>query len=245
MISLPTVKSTAVTSAPVATSAHASSTSGRNLKSSANSAVVTASERRSWRPAGAPESLAPTDRASAERRDGGARRQRHHQQETDRDDQSERAQPIDEELPQVSVRRRLHAPDRVERRLQLEERAARRQHERDPAGDRGNGVVLALRRPLQQRLNGLAAFGADEPVNLADDLAAHRVGPEDRARDRDGDDQDRRDRKQRVERHRRPKSKGVVVPPRRHRRPKMRTMRPSLHRSRSRASRRGRRRSSP
>jgi hypothetical protein len=74
-----------------------------------------------------------------------------------------------------------------------------RQHERDTSDNCSDGAFVALGRTLQQRLNGLAAFGPDEAVNLADDFAAHRLCPEEHARDRDRDDENRRDRKQGIE----------------------------------------------
>ncbi len=67
---------------------------------------------------------------------------------------------------------------------------------------------------FEQALHGERAFAADEVIELADDLAAHRLGAEHHAGDRGRDQQDRRDRKQRVVGERRAQPRAVIVPPR-------------------------------
>ena len=67
---------------------------------------------------------------------------------------------------------------------------------------------------LEKALHGERAFASDEVIELADDLAAHSLGAEHHARDRRGDQQDRRDREQRVVGERRAQPRAVVVPPR-------------------------------
>ena len=180
MTSLPIAKSTAVTSAPVSTSRHASTTSGRNLNNRANSAVVTASERQTLmacmstgQPGAHPPSQPPSAAIAALTASDTISRK------PMRDHEAEGPEPGNEELLQLSIRRRGDAPDRVEGRLQLQECSACGQHERDTADNGGYRAFLALRGALQQRLHGLAAFGPDQAINLADDLATRRVGPED------------------------------------------------------------------
>ena len=67
---------------------------------------------------------------------------------------------------------------------------------------------------FEQALHGERALASDEVIELADDLAAHRLGAEHHAGDRGGDQQDRRDREQRVVGERRAQPRAVIVPPR-------------------------------
>ena len=67
---------------------------------------------------------------------------------------------------------------------------------------------------FEQALDGERALAPDEMIELADDLAAHRLGAEHHAGDRRRDQQDRCDREQRVKGERRAEPGAVIVPPR-------------------------------
>ena len=73
------------------------------------------------------------------------------------------------------------------------------------------GATLA--GAFEKALHGERALAPDEMIELADDLAAHRLGAEHHAGDRGGDQQDRRDREQRVVGERRAQARAVIVPP--------------------------------
>ena len=129
------------------------------------------------------------------------------------DNEPERSQAIDHEALHHRTGTRFDAPDRVERRLQLEERAAGREDERDPANHCREQILVPPRRSLQQRLHGLAAFDSDQPLDLADDFTAHGFGTKERAGDGNRNEEDGRDREERVIGDRGAKAEQVVVPP--------------------------------
>ena len=66
---------------------------------------------------------------------------------------------------------------------------------------------------LEKALHGQRALASDQMIELADDLPAHGLGTEHHARDRRGDQQDRRDREQRVIGERRAEPRAVIIPP--------------------------------
>jgi hypothetical protein len=83
----------------------------------------------------------------------------------------------------------------------------------DAAKDRRNDTGASLAGTLEQALHGQRALAPEERVELADNLATHRLFAEHRAGNRRGDQQDRRDCKQRVIRQRRTQPERVIVPP--------------------------------
>jgi hypothetical protein len=109
-------------------------------------------------------------------------RERDHQQKADRDHQAEGAQTIDQECLEVCTRIRLHSPDGVQRRLELEEGAGRGDDECDAADRGGEDADSSLTRTSEKTLYGLRTFAPDQVIELTDDLAAHRVGAEDQTR---------------------------------------------------------------
>ncbi len=133
---------------------------------------------------------------SAARRRG--HREGDHQQKADRDDEAERTQAIEKEYADVGARFGLHPPDRIEGALELEERAGRRDDEREAAENGGEYARPPLAGCLEKALHRARAFAADELIELAHDFPADGLGAEHHTRDGDGHEQDRRDRKQGV-----------------------------------------------
>ena len=156
----------------------------------------------------------PPVEPGSKRREGGAHGQRHQQQEADGDHQTEGTQPVEEERLQVPARRRRDPPDGIQRRLQLEEGAARGENERDPSDRRDKHVLVAARRALQQRLNGFTSLDSHEPVDLTDDFSTNGFGSEECSGHRDRNEENGPDRKERVVGQRCSKPHRVVIPPR-------------------------------
>ena len=127
--------------------------------------------------------------------------------------ETEGADAVEEEILQHSAWRRRDPPDGVQRRLQLEKGSARSQHERDAADDRGKDVVLAAGRSLQQRLHRHRAFGANQSLDLADDLSSNSFLSEEGSGHRHRDEEDGPYREERVVRQRCAEPHRVVVPP--------------------------------
>ena len=73
------------------------------------------------------------------------------------------------------------------------------------------GATLA--GALEKAFHGERALAPDEVVELADNLAAHRLGTEHHAGNRSGHQQDRGDREQRVIGERRAEAGAIIVPP--------------------------------
>ena len=90
----------------------------------------------------------------------------------------------------IEARLRLHAPDPVERVLQLEEGARRGQQEGDRAQDSGQRAALFPPSPLEQRLHGLRPFGPHQLIYLRHDLAPDSLLAEREPRDGDHDEKD-------------------------------------------------------
>jgi hypothetical protein len=93
-------------------------------------------------------------------------------------------------------------------------RAGRCNKKCEAADQRGDHAGAAMAGAFKKALHGQRAVAADEVIELPDDLAADGVGAEHQARDRDGDQQDRRNREQRVVGERRAHPRAVIVPPR-------------------------------
>ncbi len=155
----------------------------------------------------------PAIEPRCKRGERGADGEGNEEEKADRDNEPERSQTIDHEALHHRTGTWFDAPDGVERRLQLEERAAGREDERDPANHCREQILVPPRRSLQQRLHGLAAFDSDQPLDLADDFTAHGFGAEERAGDGNRNQEDGRDREERVIRDRGAEAEQVVVPP--------------------------------
>jgi len=87
-----------------------------------------------------------------------------------------------------------HVPDAVERALQFGEDRGGAHQQHDDADHAGDQASLRLARAAHQPLHGDRALAADQPGELRDDLALHRLAPEQSARDRDDDHQQGRQR---------------------------------------------------
>ena len=113
----------------------------------------------------------------------------------------------------MRTRIRLHTPHRVQRGLELEERAGRGHHKCDAADRGGDDACPSLTRSIEKTLHGVRTLPPDKVIDLGDDLSAHRIGAEDEPRDSSCDQQYWRDRKQRVVGEGRAKARRIVVPP--------------------------------
>ena len=82
---------------------------------------------------------------------------------------------------------RLHAPDRIQRRLEFEECSGGRDDEGDAADNGGDDPTSALTRSLEKTLHRPRAFASDELIELADNFPADGIGAEDHSRDRGSD----------------------------------------------------------
>src|SRR4030095_4291230 len=123
-------------------------------------------------------------------------RERDHQQKADRDHQAEGAQTIDQECLEVRTRTRLHAPYRVQRGLELEERAGGGDDECDAADRGGEDARSSLHRSIEKTLYNVRTLAPDKVIELVDDLSAHRISVEDETRNSSGDEEYWRDCKQ-------------------------------------------------
>ena len=153
-------------------------------------------------------------RAMAECRKSSRHRERDHQQKADRDHQAEGAQTIDQECLEVRTRIRLHPPYRVQRGLELEERAGGGGDECDAADRGGEDPHSSLTHSIEKTLYGVRTLAPDKVIQLVNDLSAHRIGAEDQTRNSSCDKQYRRDRKQCVVGQCRAEAQCVVIPPR-------------------------------
>jgi hypothetical protein len=98
--------------------------------------------------------------------------------------------------------------------LKFEECSSGSNDEGDAAEHGGEHAAPSLASALEKTLYGARAFASDEMIELADNLAADRLGAEYHACDRRRDEQYWRDRKQRVVGERGAEADGVVIPPR-------------------------------
>src|SRR6185369_533883 len=106
-----------------------------------------------------------------------------------------------------------HAPDGVQRVLQLSEDAPEPKQQREDAQAGGGEAATGAAGTLDRRLNRLGPGDADEVLYLIDDLALRRLMPEQERREADDDDQPRRQREDSVERERRPQPRRPVLVP--------------------------------
>ena len=124
----------------------------------------------------------------------------------------------------MSARIRLHPPHRVQRRLELEERAGGGDDERDAADRGGDDARSSLTRSIEKTLYGVRTLAPDKVIELVDDLSAHRVGAEDQTRNSSCDKQYWCDREQCVIGQCRAEAQCVVIPPCPEGVPKIRTI---------------------
>ena len=151
----------------------------------------------------------------AERGDRCAENERHGEQERDAEHHAEGQQTRAQEVPPAfAFLARRRSPDAVERVLQLAENGRRTEKQSQHADDGGDHALRGAIGGLQHPFDRLGAVGADQPGELAEDLAARRLGTENQARHRDDDEQQRRNREQRVIGKGRPDAGRVVLAPR-------------------------------
>src|SRR4029453_7311246 len=101
-----------------------------------------------------------------------------------------------QECLEVRARIRLHAPYRIQRRLELQKGAGGGDDECDAADRRGEDARSSLTRSVEKTLDGKPPFAPDKVIQLVDDLSAHRISAEDQPRDSSGDKEYRRNREQ-------------------------------------------------
>jgi hypothetical protein len=87
----------------------------------------------------------------------------------------------------VRTRIRLHTPHRVQRGLELEERAGRGDNKCDAADRGGDDACPSLTRSIEKALYGARTPAPDQVIELVDDLSAYRIGVEDETGDPSGD----------------------------------------------------------
>ena len=87
------------------------------------------------------------------------------------------------ECLQVRTRIRLHTPHRVQRGLELEERAGRGDNKCDAADRGGDDACPSLTRSIEKALYGARTPVPDQVIELVDDLSAYRIGVEDETGD--------------------------------------------------------------
>ena len=155
----------------------------------------------------------PTFDPGRESRQRGAHREGHQQEKTDSDHQTEGTSTIQKEICRAEAWHWFNTPNRVQGCLQFEEGATRREHQRDPADDRGHEVFLTTGGSLQERLHSHSAVWPHQGIDLARELTADCLGSKQGPGYRDRHEENRGDREQRVVGHRGAKAQGVVVPP--------------------------------
>ena len=139
--------------------------------------------------------------------------QRHHQQEAQPQDQAERQHPGAQQQPQPAGGAGGRTPDAVQRVLQFGEHGGGAQQHQHQAQRGGGPTAGGAVHAFQQALNGCGARGADQSLQLAEDLATRGLGAEHQAGHRRHDQQQRRQREQRVVGQRRALAGRVVVDP--------------------------------
>ena len=103
--------------------------------------------------------------------------------------------------------------NRIQRRLEFEERPRGSDNEGEAPDNRGGDPGAALTRPLEKTLHCTCAFASDELIQLTHNFPADRLSAEDQTCDSGGHEQYWRDREQRVVGERRAEAWCIVVPP--------------------------------
>ena len=166
--------------------------------------------------AGHIESETSALRARDEEREQRARDERHEQREPETEDDREPREPLEQEDAdrsedpfRVALR---HAPDTVQRRIELHERAARTEQERsdsDHGGEPASAPILLHRgeRAIEHVAYGRARHGD----HLEEPLSRGGAVTEDEPHDRDREEEQGEDRECRVVRERRAEAVPLVV----------------------------------
>ena len=132
-------------------------------------------------------------RPRAERSQPGAHEQRHKEQKPGGDHETEGSKAIEQKRADVHRWPRLHPPDGVQRGLELQKGAHRRENEGDGSDRRGHPASATPAGAFEESLHRECAVVTNQRLDFVDHLTAHRIGSEDVACNRNRHQEHRRD----------------------------------------------------
>ena len=149
-----------------------------------------------------------------QRLDRGGEHERDDEDEAQRQDQSERDDPLPQELLDQRARLRSHVPHEIEGILELDEHGEGTDHEGADPDDAGQAPGRLERRASEHRVDGQRLLVSHQKLELTDDLLTHRARLEEQPGAGGEQNQHRREGEEREKGQGRALREGVALEPR-------------------------------